>query len=113
MAVKIAHPSIRERIERDLMVISFVARMLDVVLPGARWIGFPEQAALFADMMRQQLDLRYEAYALHRFSKNFRWFKGFIGFPVVYQATPDILIESLQTGWPVNELVKMGDDDST
>ena len=112
VAVKIAHPSIRERIERDLLVIGFVARVLDVVLPGARWIGFPEQAALFADIMRRQLDLRYEAYALHRFSRNFRWFKRSIGFPTVYQATPDILVEALQTGWPVNALVKMGNDDT-
>ena len=111
VAVKIAHPSIREWIERDLLVISFVARMLDLALPGARWIGLPEQASLFADMMRQQLDLRYEAYALHRFSRNFRWFKRSIGFPTVYQATPDVLIESLQTGWPVSKLVKLVSDD--
>lgn len=111
VAVKIAHPSIRELIERDLLVIDFVARMLDTILPGAKWIGLPEQAALFADMMRQQLDLRYEAYTLHRFSRNFRWFKRSIGFPTVYQATPDVLIEALQTGWPVNKLVKLVDND--
>ena len=72
MAVKIAHPSIREWIERDLLVIDFMAKMVDAIVPGAKWMGLPEQAALFADMMRQQLDLRYEAYTLHRFSRNFQ-----------------------------------------
>lgn len=111
VAVKIAHPSIREWIERDLLVISFVAGILDIVLPGARWIGLPEQASLFTEMMRQQLDLRYEAYTLHRFSRNFRWFKRSIGFPTVYHATPDVLIESLQTGWPVGKLAKLMSSD--
>lgn len=102
VAVKLAHPGIRQLVSLDLLVIDAGARLVDWLLPGARWIGFPEQARLFAELMQRQLDLRYEAYALHRFEQNFRWFRQSVGFPHAFIASPDVLIESLQTGYPIS-----------
>lgn len=102
VAVKLTHPRIRQLVGLDLLIIDAGARLIDWLIPGAHWIGFPEQARLFAELMQRQLDLRYEAYALHRFERNFRWFRRSVGFPHAFIASADVLVETLQTGYPIS-----------
>ena len=71
VAVKISHPRIEEIISDDLLLLSVFARAAHVLIPPLRWISLPDEVACFAVMMRQQLDLRFEAFTLHRFTQNF------------------------------------------
>lgn len=71
VAVKICHPSIERIINEDLQVLSALARLAHLLIPPLRWISLPDEVACFARMMRQQVDLRFEAFTLHRFAQNF------------------------------------------
>lgn len=71
VAVKISHPRIETIIADDLLLLSSIARAVHVLIPPLRWICLPDEVACFAVMMRQQLDLRFEAFTLHRFTQNF------------------------------------------
>ena len=71
VAVKISHPRIEEIISDDLLLLSAFARVAHVLIPPLRWISLPDEVSCFAVMMRQQLDLRFEAFTLHRFTQNF------------------------------------------
>ena len=71
VAVKISHPRIEEIIFDDLLLLSVFARAAHVLIPPLRWISLPDEVACFGVMMRQQLDLRFEAFTLHRFTQNF------------------------------------------
>lgn len=113
VAIKIVHPDIREAFERDLRLIRCVALLLDGLFPSIfGWVDLPRQAALFSQIMLRQTDLRWEAQAARRFTRNFspqnkamlagnlfQWIRGqhkapAIHFPHVYAATRDVLIQS-------------------
>lgn len=71
VAVKICHPGIERIINEDLLVLSSLARLVHLLIPPLRWISLPDEVACFSSMMRQQVDLRFEAFTLHRFAQNF------------------------------------------
>lgn len=71
VAVKISHPEIEKIIDNDLLLISFLAKFADFLIPPLRWISLPEEVACFSQMMRAQLNLKFEAFTLHRFTQNF------------------------------------------
>lgn len=71
VAVKISHPKIEKIIENDLLLISFLAKTANFLVPSIRWISLTEEVACFSQMMRAQLNLKFEAFTLHRFSQNF------------------------------------------
>lgn len=71
VAVKISHPHIETIIADDVLLLSVIARVVHVLVPPLRWICLPDEVACFGVMMREQLDLRFEAFTLHRFTQNF------------------------------------------
>ena len=71
VAVKICHPGIEKSISEDLMVLSMMAKIVHVLVPPLRWISLPDEVECFGKMMRQQVDLRFEAFTLKRFAQNF------------------------------------------
>lgn len=71
VAVKISHPEIEKIIDNDLLLISVLAKFADFSIPSLRWISLPEEVACFSQMMREQLNLKFEAFTLNRFNQNF------------------------------------------
>lgn len=71
VAVKIAHPGIDKLIADDLLLLSIAANLAHNLVPPLRWIALPEEVEVFSRMMHEQLNLRFEAFTLHRFSQNF------------------------------------------
>lgn len=72
VAVKITHPGIEQTIGADLLLLSTLAWAVDALIPAVRWISLPEEVACFAQMMQEQVNLRFEAFTLHRFGQNFK-----------------------------------------
>ncbi|KDE09138.1 ABC1-C atypical protein kinase [Microbotryum lychnidis-dioicae p1A1 Lamole] len=71
VAIKVLHPDVEKMIARDLKIMMFFARVLNV-LPGMEWLSFPEEVQVFGQMMMSQIDLRIEANNLQTFENNFR-----------------------------------------
>lgn len=71
VAVKITHPGIEVTISRDLEVLRLAAQLVDWLIPSLRWLALPEEVRVFSAMMREQVDLRFEAFNLRRFGQNF------------------------------------------
>jgi ubiquinone biosynthesis protein len=71
VAIKVQRPEARGQIERDLVLMHLVARLLDVV-PSVRLISLPGAVARFGDALHDQLDFRKEAANNRRFAHNFR-----------------------------------------
>ena len=103
VAVKIIHPGVHDRVERELLFVRTVAVLLDMI-PGIKWMQFREQSALFAQMMRDQLDLRQEAWTLDRFSRNFR--DGRVEFARPILATADLLVQTWEDGVSLEAYLK-------
>jgi aarF domain-containing kinase len=104
VAVKIIHPGIHDRIKSELLLVDFIAKVLDNI-PGLNWMGFREQARLFKHMMMDQLDLRQEAWTLSRFSFNLRN-NYLVQFARPILSTPDLLIETWQEGISLDRFIK-------
>lgn len=71
VAVKISHPKIEKIIENDLVLLSFLADAANFLIPPLRWISLPEEVTCFSQMMSEQVNLKFEAFTLHRFAQNF------------------------------------------
>ena len=104
VAVKILHPSVEEQITGDLNLITFAANLCDSLFPSIfGWLALPEEARHFRQMMMMQLDLRFEAYTLGRFSRNFASSKDGIIFPrpIPGLSSRNVLVETLEPGLPI------------
>lgn len=108
VAVKIMHPGVHERVERELLLVRTLASVLDLV-PSIRWMGFRAQSELFERMMREQLDLRQEAWTLSRFSRNFRHSSVEFAKPIL--ATQSLLIQTWEEGVSLEEFLKSKNQD--
>ena len=125
VAVKVLHPNINEKIEKDLNLMWRVASLLDA-LPSKtiKLMNLPTVVSNFADLMRHQIDLRNESYHLEEFRRNFRNVSGFdyddknhtaeslvplISFPRPIAAERSCLVEDYEDGMPISHYVS---DDS-
>ena len=74
VAVKVLHPNIAGRVERDLALMTRVASLLDSIpLAAIRMLSLPRAADNFASVLRSQVDLRMEGNNLLRFRDNFTY----------------------------------------
>jgi aarF domain-containing kinase len=102
VAVKICHPHIEEHIERDLQLMKIMAEVAHLI-PLFKNLNLPEEVVYFSQMMRQQLDLRREAYALDHFSRNFLYWKNVhVPVPVYPFVSSHVLTETFATGTTVS-----------
>ncbi|KAJ2766416.1 hypothetical protein IWQ57_004371, partial [Coemansia nantahalensis] len=101
VAVKVLHPGVESQINRDLRLMAWGARVLNM-LPGMQWLSIPEEVAVFSDMMRAQLDLRVEARNAALFAANFAGRSG-VAFPRMGPAvdSPRVLVEGFCDGVPL------------
>jgi len=98
IAVKVLHPNIVCKFERDLGVFQFLVDMAYTVLPSIEWVSFRESLDEFAFQMQVQLDLTTEAENMLQFGRDYE--KGNIIFPrpIVELCTPELLVQTYETG---------------
>lgn len=76
VAIKVLHPKISERVDRDLMLMRRVASLLDSVpIEMIRMLSLPRATDNFASVLSKQVDLRIEGKNLSRFHDNFTYQK--------------------------------------
>lgn len=105
VAVKVLHPNIHTRIERDLKLMERIAQLLHS-LPSEtiRMMNLPRVCGNFSLIMRHQIDLRNEARHLQRFRQNFVSHEGYnkIEFPMPLLADEHCLVEDYEDAVPMS-----------
>jgi aarF domain-containing kinase len=99
VALKVLHPGVHAQVALDLQLLGLVAGLAHR-LPPLAWLQLPAEMAYFRQAMEQQLDLRFEAYTLARFRRNFAR-SGLAAFPEPLAAARDVLVESFEQGAPI------------
>ncbi|KAF8973667.1 hypothetical protein BDZ97DRAFT_384409 [Flammula alnicola] len=109
VAIKVLHPHVSSTIARDLRIMSFFARFINL-FPGMQWISLPEEVAVFGSMMNQQLDLRHEADNLLAFESHFAPRKVPVTFPrpLKVWSTKDLLVEEYMNALPLEAFLRNG-----
>ncbi|UZJ51109.1 hypothetical protein CBS101457_000429 [Exobasidium rhododendri] len=109
VAIKVLHPKARRTIARDIKIMTFFANAINLI-PGAEWLSFPEEVAVFAEMMFSQLDLRNEAANLDRFEKNFQRRRSAVSFPrpLIAFTSKELLIEEYEDALPLKHFLNLG-----
>ncbi|CAH1777512.1 unnamed protein product [Owenia fusiformis] len=118
VAVKVLHPGVYSTVNRDLKILRFLAQSLEFIVPSLRWLSLKDCVEEFADLMKRQIDLRYEADCLEQFITNFSDVPC-VRFPLPIRpyCKRDVMIETFEEGPHISEFVEGGigdvSDDST
>ncbi|KAF8913103.1 hypothetical protein CPB84DRAFT_1760349 [Gymnopilus junonius] len=109
VAIKVLHPHVTKTITRDLRIMSFFAKFINL-FPGMHWISLPEEVDVFGSMMRQQLDLRIEADNLLAFETHFAPRKVPVTFPrpLKVWSSKDLLVEEFMNALPLEAFLRNG-----
>jgi len=78
VAIKILRPGIEQKMQNDLDLFFWLARLLEQHLPRSKRLRPVEVIQLFADMVKFELDLRFEAAAASQLRDNCRHDAGFV-----------------------------------
>lgn len=112
VAVKICHPRVQSQVERDLALLAIGAGLLSH-LPMFRWLSLPEELHHFSLIMKQQLDLRHEAYSLAQMSRNFyTWHTVHIPMPVYPLVSRRALVQTFAQGTSIGGFLSTSFDQS-
>ena len=76
VVVKVQRPDIREQIESDISMLSYIARLLDKYLPESRFFNPVGIVDEFSRTIRRELDFEEEARHCNRFRRNFEGYQG-------------------------------------
>ncbi|GIX27233.1 ABC1 kinase family protein [Pelomicrobium sp. G1] len=71
VVLKVRRPGIRQKVEADLRILTYLAGLIEAELPEARRYQPVQIAAQFVGSMERELDLSVEARNMERFAKNF------------------------------------------
>lgn len=101
VAIKVLHPKVRQIVQRDLIIMNCVAKVLTLI-PTIHWLSLPDEVRVFGEMMQEQLDLRGEASNLRCFNENFKDQKD-VKFPKALATftTKEMLLEEYEKGIPL------------
>lgn len=110
VAIKVLHPNVEVKINRDLRIMKFFANLVNII-PTMEWLSLPDEVEQFSILMRLQLDLRIEALNLAKFRHNFRK-RLDIHFPKPYLkfSTRDVLVEEYIRAVPMAKLLSLQDN---
>ncbi|OAD08241.1 hypothetical protein MUCCIDRAFT_151499 [Mucor lusitanicus CBS 277.49] len=102
VAIKVLHPKARQIVQRDLIIMECVAKLLTLI-PTIHWLSLPDEVRVFGEMMKEQLDLRGEGNNLKRFNEYFAGSRD-VKFPKSLAAftTKDMLLEEYVKGIPLD-----------
>jgi len=114
VVVKIQRPYIKEQIQTDISILSYIARLLDKYFPESRFfnpVGIVEE---FSKTVRKELDFTEEARNCNRFKRNFEHNPD-VYFPKIYSefVTESIIIMERIEGVRIDDIdaiEKMGID---
>ena len=98
VAVKILHPNVERKVRLDMMLLSFLADVLDKY-PRLEILSLGETCRQFVEVMQKQLDLSIEAYNLHMFRDLFAkdsWAQ--FPKPIDQYVTRNVLVEEFMEG---------------
>ncbi|KAL2651822.1 hypothetical protein R1flu_019950 [Riccia fluitans] len=105
VAVKVRHPSITKVIQRDFVIIKWLAKVSTVV-PGLRHLQLDKTVQQFDSFMTKQVDLTLEAAHLLRFIYNFRRSRNvFFPVPIYPLVHPGVLVETYEEGQSIANFV--------
>lgn len=110
VAIKVLHPNVEVKINRDLRIMRFFASFINA-LPTMEWLSLPDEVEQFSILMRLQLDLRIEALNLAKFRHNFKdrldihFPKPFINF-----STRAVLVEEYINAIPMSKLLALDEN---
>lgn len=107
VAIKVLHPNVEVKIERDLKIMKFFAEAINAI-PTMEWLSLPDEVEQFSILMRLQLDLRIEGLNLAKFRENFKS-RLDIHFPKPYLnfTTRNVLVEELFHAIPMSQLLSL------
>lgn len=107
VAIKVLHPNVEIKINRDLKLMKFFANLIDSI-PTMEWLSLPDEVDQFAILMKLQLDLRIEGLNLAKFRYNFKD-KPDIHFPKPYLdfSTRDVLVEEYINAVPLEKILSI------
>ncbi|CAI5476025.1 unnamed protein product [Closterium sp. Yama58-4] len=114
VVVKVRHPRVGLRIKQDFEVMAGVAAVVDRV-PGLRWIRrLQDSLEQFSHTMREQADLRVEAYHAHRLYTDFYPVRERV---VIAQVLPHlvsegVIVESFERGEPLHRFLHSKENSS-
>lgn len=98
VAVKVLHPNIVCKFERDLGVFQFLVDMAYTFMPSIEWVSFRESLDEFAFQMQVQLDLTTEAENMLQFRKDYEKSNVIFPKPIVELCTPELLVQTFEKG---------------
>ena len=98
VAVKVLHPNIVCKFERDLGVFQFLVDMAYTFMPSIEWVSFRESLDEFAFQMQVQLDLTTEAENMLQFGKDYEKSNVIFPKPIVELCTPELLVQTFEKG---------------
>jgi predicted unusual protein kinase regulating ubiquinone biosynthesis (AarF/ABC1/UbiB family) len=106
VAVKLIHPQVESIIKVDMELLGYLADILDKN-PTLEILSIGDTCRQFAEMMREQLDLRVEASHLKKFIQNFKQ-ENWLIFPdpIDQYVRRNILVETFMDGEPLTKLME-------
>ncbi|MBX3131127.1 MAG: AarF/ABC1/UbiB kinase family protein [Polyangiaceae bacterium] len=110
VAVKVQRPDAPAQIDRDLAILTFWARAVDLI-PAVRMLSLPGAVERFGEALRGQLDFRQEAANNRRFAKNFAEVEG-VGVPPLVDelCSARVLVMDFIAGVKATEPERVGGD---
>lgn len=110
VAIKVLHPNVEVKINRDLKIMKFFANIINVI-PTMEWLSLPDEVEQFSILMRLQLDLRIEGLNLSKFRYNFKN-RLDIHFPKPYMnfTSRNVLVEQYIHAIPMSKLLSLNEN---
>ncbi|CDK29835.1 unnamed protein product [Kuraishia capsulata CBS 1993] len=107
VAVKVVHPNVEIKIERDLRIMRFFANLINFI-PTMEWLSLPDEVEQFSVLMKMQLDLRIEGHNLVRFHEKFKD-RHDIKFPKPYLkfSGREVLVEERIVGLSMGDMLEL------
>ncbi|GFH55515.1 hypothetical protein CTEN210_11991 [Chaetoceros tenuissimus] len=113
VAIKVLHPNIQTKIERDLNLMKRIAELLhSLPIKYLQMMNLPHVQENFAEVMRAQIDLQIESNHLLQFRENFDSDKeGKISFPKPIYANECVLVEEYVDSLPISAYMPHTNED--
>ena len=108
VAIKILHPHAEFLTTLDLIVMHSVTKLLEFIVPDAKWLSLPGEVEVFSSMMHDQLDLNLERGKMDLFIQNFQDWPA-VAFPDTFQeySSKEVLVETFIEALSMNMFLQM------
>jgi aarF domain-containing kinase len=110
VAVKLIHPHVEDMIKTDMAMLNIFANFMDKST-ALEILSLGDTCRQFAETMKDQLDLRKEAYNLKKFGKKFAD-EDWVVFPKPVDGfiNKNVLVETFMEGTPIRKFMHKAED---